>query len=96
MPRKLGAEEALDLGLVARVFPADTFRADVDDAVATLLAKSPTALLGMKGNYLAAERMSLADFVDFEAERHLWISASPDTAEAFRAFLEKRQPNFGG
>ncbi len=96
MPRKIDAAEALSLGLVARVFPADSFAADVDGVVATLLKKSPTALLGMKGNYLAAERMTLADFVDFEAERHLRISASDDTAEAFRAFLEKREPNFDG
>jgi 2-(1,2-epoxy-1,2-dihydrophenyl)acetyl-CoA isomerase len=95
MPRKLDAAEALDLGIVASVFPAASFRADVEDVVATLLKKSPTALLGLKGNYVAAERMSLADFVEYEAERHLRISASSDTAEAFRAFLEKREPNFG-
>ncbi len=42
----------------------------------TLLEKSPTALLGLKQNYLAAERMTFADFVDYEAERHLEIAAS--------------------
>ncbi len=60
-----------------------------------LLEKSPSALRGLKENYVAAERMGLADFVDYEAERHLRIAAGADTAEAFRAFVEKRKPNFG-
>jgi enoyl-CoA hydratase/carnithine racemase len=48
----------------------------------------------MKANFLAAERLSLPDFVDLESERHMRISASPDTAEAFKAFVEKRPPVF--
>ncbi len=38
--------------------------------------------------------MPFGDFVDYEAERHLEIAASADTAEAFRAFVEKRKPVF--
>lgn len=95
VPRRVTADEALRLGLVARVFPDDTFRSATDELLATLLAKSPTALRGLKENYVAAERMTLHDFVDYEAERHLRIAASADTREAFRAFLEKRPPNFG-
>ena len=88
LPRKVDAEEALRIGLVARVFPAESFRDDTDALVAGLLKKSPSALRGLKENYVAAERMTLGDFVDYEAERHLRIAASPDTAEAFRAFLD--------
>ena len=94
LPRKVDADEAERIGLVARVFPAESFRDDTDELLATLLKKSPTALRGLKENYVAAERMTLGDFVDYEAERHLRIAASDDTAEAFRAFLEKREPRF--
>jgi 2-(1,2-epoxy-1,2-dihydrophenyl)acetyl-CoA isomerase len=94
LPRRIDADEALRIGLVARVFPDDSFRAGTEDVLTTLLEKSPTALLGLKQNYLAAERMTFADFVDYEAERHLKIAASDDTAEAFRAFVEKRKPVF--
>jgi 2-(1,2-epoxy-1,2-dihydrophenyl)acetyl-CoA isomerase len=94
LPRKVDAEEALRIGLVARVFPEESFRGDTEDALKALLKKSPSALRGLKENYVAAERMTLADFVDYEAERHLRIAASEDTAEAFRAFLEKREPKF--
>ncbi len=94
IPRKIDAEEALRIGLVARVFPDASFRTDTEDVLTALLKKSPTALRGLKENYVSAERMTLADFVDFEAERHLQIAASADTAEAFRAFIEKREPRF--
>ena len=43
---------------------------------------------------LAAEHMTFPDYVDLESERHLRIAASEDTAEAFRAFMEKRPPKF--
>jgi 2-(1,2-epoxy-1,2-dihydrophenyl)acetyl-CoA isomerase len=94
IPRKVDAEEALRIGLVARVFPEETFHDDTEALLAALLKKSPSALRGLKENYVAAERMTLADFVDYEAERHLRIAASADTAEAFRAFIEKREPRF--
>ena len=94
LPRRVDAAEALAIGLVARVFPDDTFRDDVEQVLATLLEKSPTALLGLKQHYVLAEQMPLADFVGYESERHLQIAASADTAEAFRAFVEKRKPKF--
>lgn len=94
LPRRVEAGEALQMGLVARVFPDRTFRADTHALVAGLLAKSPTALVALKQNYVGAERTGFADFVDYEAQRHLAIAASPDTAEAFRAFVEKRPPYF--
>ncbi len=94
-PRRITADEALAIGLVSEVFPDESFRDDAEAVVQALLKKSPTALKGMKQNYLAAERMTFADFVQYEAERHLKIASSADTAEAFRAFIEKREPRFG-
>ena len=94
MPRRIDAAEAERIGIAARVFADDTFRDDTEAVLAALLEKSPTALLGLKQNYLAAENMTIGDFVDFEAERHLEIAASAHTAEAFRAFVEKRKPVF--
>ena len=41
------------------------------------------------------ERIGIvARVFDDETERHLKIAASADTAEAFRAFVEKRKPVF--
>jgi 2-(1,2-epoxy-1,2-dihydrophenyl)acetyl-CoA isomerase len=94
LPGRITADEALRIGLVARVFPDESFRDETEAIVSSLLAKSPTALLGLKQNYLAAERMPLDEFVPYEAQRHLEIAASDHTREAFRAFVEKREPRF--
>lgn len=94
MPRRVEAEEALRIGLVGRVFPDDQFAAATEEVLQALLAKSPTALLALKANYVAAGRMPFDEFVRYETERHLSIAASADTAEAFRAFVEKRPPVF--
>lgn len=91
---KFGAEEAERIGLVARVFDDESFRAEVD-AIATRLARSsPTALRALKGHYVAAEELGFAEFLDRETEAHMRITRSKDTQEAFRAFMEKREPDF--
>lgn len=94
LPGKFSARHAYDMGLVNRLVPADELAAAVTAVTDRLAAASPAALTGMKANFLAAERLSMADFVDLESERHMRISASADTAEAFRAFVEKRPPVF--
>jgi 2-(1,2-epoxy-1,2-dihydrophenyl)acetyl-CoA isomerase len=94
LPRRVDADEAERIGLVARVFDDASFRDETERLLAGLLAKSPTALRALKEHYVMAERMGLRDFVDVEAERHLRIAASEHTAEAFRAFVDKREPRF--
>lgn len=96
LPGKFPADEALRVGLVARVWDDDVFRAEVDQLVARLAASAPLALRGMKATYLAAEKIGFADLVALESERHLRISASRDTREAFAAFVEKRPARFEG
>lgn len=91
---KFSAEEALAAGFVARVWSADEFAGNMEQLVGNLLRKSPTALLTMKAHYVAAEAMTLRDFLLLETERHMRIASSKHTAEAFRAFIEKREPRF--
>ena len=93
-PRRIESDEALAIGLVSEVFAAETFHDSVDAAVTALLEKSPTALRALKEHYTWAERMGISDFLAVESERHLRIAGSEHTAEAFRAFVEKRKPDF--
>ncbi len=93
---KFNAEEAKRIGLVARVWDDDKFQTELDLLVATLLTRSPTALLSMKAHYLAAERTALGDYIGIETEKHSRIRQMDDTVEAFRAFVEKRPPKFTG
>jgi 2-(1,2-epoxy-1,2-dihydrophenyl)acetyl-CoA isomerase len=96
LPSKFGADEALRLGIVNRVVEADELASEVEAAVARLLLTPPGALWALKSNFLMAERLSMADYVDVESERHLRVASSSDTAEGFRAFMEKRPPRYTG
>lgn len=96
LPGKFDAAEAQRLGLVSHVFDDGSFRDETEGLVSRLAAYSPTALWGLKSNLLAAERTTFADYIDLESERHMRITASEDTKEGFRAFVEKRPPRFTG
>ncbi len=48
----------------------------------------------MKQNFLDAETMDLATYINVETERHIRVMAHDDAKEAFRAFVEKRPPRF--
>ena len=90
---KFDAEEALAIGLVSAVYPSGEFRDAVASVVDRLADAPPTALRFMKANFVAAERMSFADFVDLESERHLRIVAGREFAEGARAFRARRTLN---
>lgn len=96
LPGKFGGEEAERIGLVARTFPDETFRAEVDAIVDRIAKSAPLAIGEMKKNFVNAENMTLRDYIELETERHGRTGGSEDSREAFRAFLEKRQPNFQG
>ncbi|HXZ86371.1 MAG TPA: enoyl-CoA hydratase-related protein [Myxococcota bacterium] len=91
---KFPAEEAARIGLVARVWDDAIFRSEVDALAERLARSSPTALRALKAHYLAAERLPLGEFLALESEAHLRIASGPHAAEAFRAFVEKREPKF--
>jgi len=88
-PEKFGAEEALRIGLVTRVFPRETLHAETLRLAHELAGRSATAVEAIKDNFLSAERLGMADYVDLEGARHGHIVASPDATEGFRAFLAK-------
>lgn len=96
LPSKFDAEEAERIGLVSGVFGDDRLEAEVDLIANRLAEAAPLALAGMKQNFLDAERLSLAEYIDVETARHQAITDSEDTKEAFAAFVEKRTPSFKG
>lgn len=94
--RQLGAEEALDLGLVAAVVPANRLSATAAD-LAARLADGPTRGIGLTKRLLnAAEDATLADELDTEAALQALAGRTDDHAEGVAAFTEKRDPAFRG
>jgi 2-(1,2-epoxy-1,2-dihydrophenyl)acetyl-CoA isomerase len=96
LPRKLHAAEAMQLGLLTRVWPAPAFEEELRQITTRLAAAAPLALAALKANYVEAERVDLRSFIGIEAERHVRLLGSEDRIEAFRAWLEKRPGKFLG
>jgi 2-(1,2-epoxy-1,2-dihydrophenyl)acetyl-CoA isomerase len=96
MPGKFGAEEAERIGLVAATFSDESFRDEVEAIVDRLARAAPLAIGEMKKNFVNAENMTLSDYIELETERHSRTGASEDSREAFKAFVEKREPKFQG
>jgi enoyl-CoA hydratase/carnithine racemase len=92
----LSAEEALDFGLVNRVLP-DSELDEFVDTWARRLAQGPPLALSMTKNLLhEGSRSSMADALENEARCQTVNFFTEDTAEAMRAFAEKRDPVFKG
>jgi 2-(1,2-epoxy-1,2-dihydrophenyl)acetyl-CoA isomerase len=94
--RRLKAQEAFDLGLVARVVPD----AELDSCTRQLaaeLAAGPTLAFGF-GKKLFKQMFTptLESFLDAEAWAQGAALVSDDHREGARAFLEKRKPIFRG
>ena len=93
---KFDAAEAQRIGFVARVFDDEQFAEEAERVVQRLAGAAPAALRTMKTNFLDAERLDLASFVEVESERHLGLFALDDTREAFAAKVEGRAPRYTG
>jgi enoyl-CoA hydratase len=92
----IDAPEALRIGLVDLVFPADQLRERVLEIAGKMAERSPVALRMAKAAVRAAAEMPLAAGLDYEKELFVTCFASEDRAEGVAAFLEKRPPSFRG
>ena len=95
-PRKVDADEAASINLVNAVFEPEQLMTEVRERAARIAAAAPLARRGMKQHYVEAEGLSYRDFINIETERHMRISKSQDTQEAFLAFVEKRTATYVG
>ena len=90
----IDAAAAMQIGLVNHVYSVDEYPAQVA-AWADRLAHLPTIALGyMKKNLNAAERGSLAQVLDLEAQHMMRTFETEDHRSAAQAFVDKREPNF--
>jgi 2-(1,2-epoxy-1,2-dihydrophenyl)acetyl-CoA isomerase len=96
LPDVIDAEEALRIGLVNRVLPAETFMKDAQE-VAQRIANGPlVSYRWMKENINQSSVVDFETMLDKESVTHTLCGATEDHQEGVTAFMEKRQPSFKG
>ncbi|MFN0087163.1 MAG: enoyl-CoA hydratase/isomerase family protein [Blastocatellia bacterium] len=92
----ISAQEALDLGLINRIVPADDLDKVVDALAARLAAAPAIAIAKIKHSLQRNLESDLAAALDFEAVNQGDCFRSSDFKEGVAAFLQKRRAVFTG
>jgi 2-(1,2-epoxy-1,2-dihydrophenyl)acetyl-CoA isomerase len=87
---RVGADEALHIGLVHAVLPDDALLAHVAGIADRLAGAAPGALGAMKANLVDAATLPLGEYLDRETERFARTLGSEESRAAARAYLEER------
>lgn len=94
--RLVGADEALEKGMVMKVVEPDALMDEAQALAETIASKPPRTVRQAKRLLRGAEAMDLANFLQLAAANQALAHHSTDHLEAVNAFLEKRAPAFKG
>jgi len=93
---KVTADEALQMGMIYKLFPIATFKEEVY-AIVTTLANMPTKALGLTKRLLNQSMTNnLEQQLALESDLQIEAASSNDYKEGVTAFVEKRKPEFKG
>ena len=93
---RIGADEALRLGLVDHVVPMGELMSKCEEIAAEICKSAPLGVQRIKQAALRGLDMPLADGLRLERELYLWLQGTDDAREGARAFAEKRTPEWKG
>jgi 2-(1,2-epoxy-1,2-dihydrophenyl)acetyl-CoA isomerase len=96
LSERVDMKEALRLGLVNWVVPADQLEKKTMEVAHRLAAGPRVAYRYMKENLNRAAAGEWDECLDLEATHHIHTGMTEDHKEAARAFVEKREPAFKG
>jgi enoyl-CoA hydratase len=92
----ISAAEALAMGLISEVVPADQLQARAQQFADNVCRQAPLALQAIKRTALETHTLPWADAFRYEMEQAGMVMMSADAREGPRAFKEKRTPKFTG
>jgi enoyl-CoA hydratase len=92
----IDAQEALRIGLVNRVVPAERLLPEAEGLLRAILANGPLAVRACLEAVDFGLEMSVDQALLLEAGYFGLLSATDDMREGTRAFVEKRRPSFKG
>jgi 2-(1,2-epoxy-1,2-dihydrophenyl)acetyl-CoA isomerase len=75
-PDKIDARQALEFGLVTRLFGPEILHDKVMALANELAGRSPFALRMMKANFVSAEMLNIQEFIEIESARHMHAMTS--------------------
>lgn len=90
------AAEALEIGLVSKVVPADALAGEAQKLAETVAAKGPLALRYLKEAILKGMDLTLEQGLRLEADLYFLLHTTADRTEGIKSFLEKRKPDYKG
>jgi enoyl-CoA hydratase/carnithine racemase len=91
---RIGAEEALRLGLVDYVVPMNQLISKCEEIATEICKSAPLAVSRIKQAALRGLDLPLADGLKLERELYSWLQETEDAREGALAFAEKRPPNW--
>ncbi len=94
--RRIGAAEALAMGLVSQVSPPQRLRDDALALADRIAANAPVSLRQAKRAIDGGFDLPLEEALDFEHRMYQDCLGTEDRREALRAFAAKRKPRFTG
>lgn len=93
---KVSAEEALNMGMIYKIYPTSFFEEEVM-TLASILAQMPTKAIGLTKRLLNQSMTNnLEQQLALESDLQIEASSSNDYKEGVTAFVEKRKPEFKG
>ena len=94
--RRLGAEEAFDIGLVNRIAPEGKLMETALELAAAIAKNGPVAVRAAKRAVDQGTELPLAEGLELEARCYEETLPTKDRLEALAAFAEKRSPRYVG
>lgn len=94
--KSISAEEALRIGLVNKIVPAESLMDEAKKIASEIASKPPISVRAAKEAIVRAQDTTLEVGLEFERRAFYLLFATEDGKEGMKAFLEKRKPVFKG